>query len=58
MSNQRAGKWKPASMSQGDSKRTVTFFKYAKKLLEEYNLETKDIAELVGKSRSYVSNLL
>ena len=29
-----------------------------KKLLEEYNLETKDIAELVGKSRSYVSNLL
>ena len=29
-----------------------------KKLIEEYNLETKDIAILVGKSRSYVSNLL
>ncbi len=29
-----------------------------KKLIEEYNLETKDIATLVGKSRSYVSNLL
>ena len=29
-----------------------------KKLIEEYNLETKDIANLVGKSRSYVSNLL
>ena len=39
MSNQRAGKWKPASMSQGDSMRTVTFFKYAKKLLEEYGHE-------------------
>jgi len=29
-----------------------------KKLIEEYNLETKDIATLVGKSRSYVSNML
>tara|TARA_B100001250_G_C19782090_1_gene782308 strand:- start:479 stop:1279 length:801 start_codon:yes stop_codon:yes gene_type:complete len=29
-----------------------------KKLKEEYNLEIKDIATLVGKSRSYVSNLL
>jgi len=29
-----------------------------KKLIEEYNLETKDIANLLGKSRSYVSNLL
>ena len=29
-----------------------------KKLIDEYNLETKDIATLVGKSRSYVSNLL
>ena len=29
-----------------------------KKLIEEYSLETKDIANLVGKSRSYVSNLL
>ncbi len=29
-----------------------------KKLIEEYNLETKDIATLVGKSRSYISNLL
>ena len=29
-----------------------------KKLIDEYNLETKDIAMLVGKSRSYVSNLL
>ena len=29
-----------------------------KRLIEEYNLETKDIATLVGKSRSYVSNLL
>jgi len=29
-----------------------------KKLIEEYSLETKDIAILVGKSRSYVSNLL
>ncbi len=29
-----------------------------KRLIREYNLETKDIAILVGKSRSYVSNLL
>jgi len=29
-----------------------------KRLIDEYNLETKDIATLVGKSRSYVSNLL
>tara|TARA_B100000579_G_C22753820_1_gene815380 strand:+ start:87 stop:887 length:801 start_codon:yes stop_codon:yes gene_type:complete len=29
-----------------------------KRLIDEYNLETKDIAILVGKSRSYVSNLL
>ena len=36
MSNQRRGSWKPASMSQGDSMRTVTFFKYAKKMLEQY----------------------
>ncbi len=27
-------------------------------MIDEYNLETKDIATLVGKSRSYVSNLL
>ena len=39
MSNQRRGKWKPASMSQGDNMRTVTFFKYAKKMLEQYGHE-------------------
>ena len=39
MSNQRRGSWKPASMSHGDSMRTVTFFKYAKKMLEEYGHE-------------------
>ena len=39
MSNQRRGSWKPASMSQGDSMRTVTFFKYAKKMLEQYGHE-------------------
>ena len=38
MSNQRRGKWKPASMGH-DSMRTVTFFKYAKKMLEEYGHE-------------------
>ena len=39
MSNQRRGSWKPASMSHGDSMRTVTFFKYAKKMLEQYGHE-------------------
>ena len=29
-----------------------------RRLIDEYNLETKDIATLVGKSRSHVSNLL
>ena len=35
MSNQRRGKWKPASMGQ-DSFRTITFFKEGQRLLEEY----------------------
>ena len=39
MSNQRRGSWKPASMSHGDNMRTVTFFKYAKKMLEQYGHE-------------------
>ena len=35
MSNQRAGRWKPASMQGGDDMSTVNFFKYTKELLEE-----------------------
>lgn len=36
MSNQRPGKWKKASMAdQMDGMKTVSFFKYAKELLEE-----------------------
>ena len=38
MSNQRRGKWKPASMGQ-DSFRTITFFKEGQRLLEEYGHE-------------------
>ena len=36
MSNQRRGKWKSASMGESNGMQTVTFFKGAKKLLEEY----------------------
>ena len=39
MSNQRSGKWKPATLRDGDGMRTVTFFKYAKNVLEEYGHE-------------------
>ena len=39
MSNQRGGKWKPATLRDGDGMRTVTFFKYAKNVLEEYGHE-------------------
>ena len=39
MSNQRSGKWKPASMREGESMSTVTFFKNAKKLLANYGHE-------------------
>lgn len=35
MSNQRPGKFKPASMQGGDNMTTVNFFKYAKEMLEE-----------------------
>ena len=38
MSNQRRGKWKPASMGH-DSFRTITFFKESQRLLEEYGHE-------------------
>ena len=36
MSNQRPGKWNKAPIQQGNGMQTVTFFKVAKKLLEEY----------------------
>ena len=39
MSNQRAGKWKTATLRDGSGMRTVTFFKVAKNLLEEYGHE-------------------
>ena len=39
MSNQRSGKWKPASMREGESMSRVTFFKNAKKLLANYGHE-------------------
>ena len=35
MSNQRSGKWKSASISDGNGMKTVTFFKNAKNVLEE-----------------------
>jgi hypothetical protein len=35
VSNQRAGKWKAASMQGGDDMTMVNFFKYTKELLEE-----------------------
>lgn len=39
MSNQRRGKWKSASIGESNGMQTVTFFKGAKKLLEEYGHE-------------------
>ena len=39
MSNQRAGKWKTAPLRDGSGMQTVTFFKNAKKVLEEYGHE-------------------
>ena len=39
MSNQKAGKWKSATLRDGSGMQTVTFFKYAKQLLEEYGHE-------------------
>ncbi len=39
MSNQRAGKWKSATLRDGSGMQTVTFFKYAKELLEQYGHE-------------------
>ena len=39
MSNQRPGKWKSATLRDGSGMQTVTFFKYAKQLLEEYGHE-------------------
>ena len=39
MSNQRAGKWKSATLRDGSGMQTVTFFKNAKKVLEEYGHE-------------------
>ena len=39
MSNQRAGKWKSATLRDGSGMHTVNFFKYAKRLLEEYGHE-------------------
>ena len=39
MSNQRAGKWKTATLRDGSGMQTVTFFKNAKKVLEEYGHE-------------------
>ena len=39
MSNQRPGKWKSATLRDGSGMHTVTFFKYAKQLLEEYGHE-------------------
>ena len=35
MSNQRAGKWKTATLRDGSGMQTVTFFKNANKVLEE-----------------------
>ena len=35
MSNQRAGKWKTATLRDGSGMQTVTFFKIAKQLLEQ-----------------------
>ena len=34
MSNQRAGKFKPATLREGGGMQTVNFFKYAKEVLE------------------------
>ena len=34
MSNQRAGKFKPATLREGSGMQTVNFFKYAKEVLE------------------------
>ena len=39
MSNQRPGKWKSATLRDGSGMQTVTFFKTARKLLEEYGHE-------------------
>ena len=39
MSNQRAGKWKTASLRDGSGMQTVTFFKIAKQILEQYGEE-------------------
>ena len=35
MSNQRQGKWKTATLRDGDGMKTVTFFKNAKNVLQE-----------------------
>ncbi len=37
--NQRPGKWKTATLRDGSGMQTVTFFKYAKQLLEQYGHE-------------------
>ena len=37
--NQRPGKWKTASLRDGSGMQTVTFFKIAKQLLEQYGEE-------------------
>tara|TARA_Y100000015_G_C2318274_1_gene55449 strand:+ start:145 stop:360 length:216 start_codon:yes stop_codon:yes gene_type:complete len=34
MSNQRAGKFKPATLREGSGMQTVNFFKYSKEVLE------------------------
>tara|TARA_E500000075_G_C6801405_1_gene226375 strand:- start:321 stop:536 length:216 start_codon:yes stop_codon:yes gene_type:complete len=39
MSNQRPGKWKSATLRDGSGMQTVTFFKTARQLLEEYGHE-------------------
>ena len=39
MSNQRWAKWKSATLRDGSGMQTVTFFKIAKQLLEEYGHE-------------------
>ena len=39
MSNQRPGKFKSATLRDGSGMQTVTFFKNARKLLEEYGHE-------------------
>ena len=39
MSNQRPGKFNSATLRDGSGMQTVTFFKGAKKLLEEYGHE-------------------